>query len=125
MALRIQSVLKREETRGVEHFFHLVQILPSGTMMGFLGGQEDVQNDALGGFSKWVKEGLPVETAKADYEAGQIDVLNDNLEVVAARVSVEPVFAAIVQGEHAYWHGIFPSCMSWVQQLWQPTPVSS
>lgn len=39
-----------------------------------------------GGFTRWVKDGLPVEK-KSDYEAGQIDVLADNLEVVAARVS--------------------------------------
>ena len=31
------------------------------------------------------KDGLPVEK-KTDYEAGQIDVLADNLEVVASRV---------------------------------------
>jgi len=51
--------------------------------------QEGLMNAYVmkGGFSKWVKEGLPVETAKADYEAGQIDVLNDNLEVVAARAA--------------------------------------
>ncbi|KAF5835772.1 hypothetical protein DUNSADRAFT_6912 [Dunaliella salina] len=51
--------------------------------------QEGLMNAYVmgGGFSKWVKNGLPVETTKADYEAGQIDVLNDNLEVVAARAA--------------------------------------
>lgn len=47
-----------------------------------------VRSHAQGGFSGWVKDGLAVETSKVDYEAGQIDVLNDNLEVIAARVGV-------------------------------------
>jgi len=39
-----------------------------------------------GGFSKWVSSGLPAAPRKADYDAGQLDVLNDNLDVLAAPI---------------------------------------